>query len=93
MTAITDIPLEVLLDNLLPYLDVSDLCCLASTSRFFSVLVADDMLWKHKLQQDFNFSGAGTARTTGWKFLYRRLSKPKIFVWGFASKFPAAFSS
>lgn len=45
--------------------------------QLFSVLCSDDTLWKRKLQSDFNFSGQGTARTSGWKFIYRGLSKPR----------------
>lgn len=42
-----------------------------------SVLCNDDTLWKHKLSEEFNFSGQGTARTSGWKFIYRGLFKPR----------------
>ncbi|OBZ73495.1 hypothetical protein A0H81_06153 [Grifola frondosa] len=77
-----DLPVELFLDNILPLLPVSDLFHLASTSRFFYLLVSDDTFWHRKIQADFNFSGSDTARTTGWKFLYKRLSNPKLYVWG-----------
>ena len=82
MPSISDIPVDVLLDNVLPSVPVTDVLHLGSTNHFFATLVSDDLFWKRKLQEDFNFSGAGTARTSGWKFIYRGLSNPKVFVWG-----------
>ncbi|EPQ56536.1 RCC1/BLIP-II protein [Gloeophyllum trabeum ATCC 11539] len=82
MPILTDIPVETLLDNLLPYVPAPDLCRLACTNRFFATLCNDDTFWKRKLQEDFNFSGEGTARTSGWKFIYKGLSNPRVFVWG-----------
>ena len=93
---LAELPIEVLLDNLLPYVQVPDILRLACTNKvrflwtsnvliellhelwqLFSVLCSDDTLWKQKLQSDFNFSGEATARTSGWKFIYRGLSKPR----------------
>ncbi|EIN09593.1 RCC1/BLIP-II [Punctularia strigosozonata HHB-11173 SS5] len=82
MPGLADLPVELLLDNLLPALTIPDLLSLSQTSRFFASLGDDDTLWKRKLAQDFNFTGQGTARTSGWKFIYRGLRKPKVFVWG-----------
>jgi SCF-associated factor 1 len=77
-----NVPVDVLLDNLLPSIPVPDLLNLASTNRFFSILAADDTFWKRKLQDDFNFSSAGTARTSGWKVIYKGISNPRIYTWG-----------
>jgi SCF-associated factor 1 len=82
MPSLSDLPVDLLLDNLFPSITVVDLLHLGSTNRFFSTLLSDDLFWKRKLEQDFNFTGAGTARTSGWKFIYRGLTKPRIFVWG-----------
>ncbi|TDL23958.1 RCC1/BLIP-II [Rickenella mellea] len=82
MPSLTEFPVELLLDNLLPVLRVRDLLSLGATNRFFAILCADDTFWKRKLEQDFNFSRSRTARTSGWKFIYKGLSKPKVFVWG-----------
>ncbi|KAK7056409.1 hypothetical protein VNI00_002964 [Paramarasmius palmivorus] len=82
MPGITDLPVELHLDVLLPMLPLEDLLNLGSTNRFFATLCNDETFWKRKIQADFNFSGAGTARTAGWKFIYRRLRKPRVFVWG-----------
>src|SRR5882724_10631863 len=79
MPSLSDLPVDVVLDNLLPAIPVSDVLNLTSTNRFFAILGADDTFWKRKLQDDFNFTGAGTARTSGWKVIYKGLSKPLIY--------------
>lgn len=79
---LSEVPVEVLLDNVLPFCEVPDLLALGSTNRFFALLASDDTFWKRKLDTDFNFNGADTARTSGWKFIYLRMSNPKVFVWG-----------
>ncbi|KAH7927307.1 RCC1/BLIP-II [Leucogyrophana mollusca] len=86
MISLAEIPLEVLLDNLLPYLPVRDLLHLGLTSRFFATLCNDDTFWKRKLQADFNYSDENTARIGGWKLIYKGLSRPRSFVWGESSK-------
>ncbi|EKM49963.1 uncharacterized protein PHACADRAFT_264421 [Phanerochaete carnosa HHB-10118-sp] len=82
MPTITDVPLEIFLDNLFPLLPVPDLLSLEATNRFFYQLTSDETFWKRKIQKDYNFPDSDTARTTGWKFIYKRLSNPKIYVWG-----------
>ncbi|KAA1469035.1 RCC1/BLIP-II [Dentipellis sp. KUC8613] len=82
MPTLTDLPVEVLLDNLIPLIPIRDVSRLARTNKFFAILCADDMLWKKKCQEDFNFTGSETARTSGFMRLYRGLSRPRIFVWG-----------
>ncbi|ESK97802.1 f-box protein [Moniliophthora roreri MCA 2997] len=82
MPGITDLPVELHIDNLLPILPLPDLLSLGLTNKAFATLCRDETLWKRKLQADFNFSGAGTARTSGWKFIYLRLTKPRVYVWG-----------
>ncbi|KAJ3878335.1 regulator of chromosome condensation 1/beta-lactamase-inhibitor protein II [Lentinula edodes] len=82
MLSIIDIPLEIFLDNLLPRLPLVDLLQLQSTNKFFAQLCGDETFWKKKLAQDFNFPDESTARRSGWKFIYLRLTKPRVFVWG-----------
>lgn len=45
--------------------------------QFFAAVCSDDTFWKRKLESDFNFSSAGTARASGWKFIYRGLFNPR----------------
>ncbi|KZP09892.1 RCC1/BLIP-II protein [Athelia psychrophila] len=82
MPSIFDIPVDILLDNLLPIIDIPDLLSLSSTNRFFAILGADETFWRRRLQDDFNFSGAGTARTSAWKTIYKGMRKPNIYTWG-----------
>lgn len=81
-TTLSTLPVETFLDSLLPILPNRDLVRLSATNREFYQLASDDTLWKRKLQEDFNFPVAETARNTGWKLLYRRLTRPGVFVWG-----------
>ena len=81
-TGIADIPVELLLDNILPFCEAKDVLSLGCTNKLFSLVTTDDMLWKRKLAADYNFTGSETARTSGWKFIYQRLRNPRVFVWG-----------
>lgn len=82
MPSVHDLPVEVLLDHLLPLLPIRDLLLLGSTNRFFALICADDTFWKRRCERDFNFSGNETAQRNGWKALYQGLSRPRVFVWG-----------
>ncbi|KZS90777.1 RCC1/BLIP-II protein [Sistotremastrum niveocremeum HHB9708] len=82
MTRFLDLPVDLLLDNLIPLLRLPDLLSLTSTCKFFYVIGEDDIFWKRKLKEDYNFDGKGTARNSGWKFIYRGLRNPQIYVWG-----------
>lgn len=80
---ITDLPVEVMLDVLLPILPNRDLVALGATNKKFANICNDDTFWKLKCDTEFNFTGLGTARKTGWKFIYKGLTKPKAYVWGY----------
>ncbi|KAH8832685.1 regulator of chromosome condensation 1/beta-lactamase-inhibitor protein II [Flagelloscypha sp. PMI_526] len=77
-----DIPVEVFTDHIFPSLPIRSLLRLASTCTLFAGLCEDETVWKRRIDQDYNFSGAGTARTSGWKFIYKGLFKPRVYVWG-----------
>lgn len=83
MPSLEDLPVELLLDHLLPVLPVRDLLALGATNHLFASICYDETFWKTKCKADFNFSGSRTARTKGWRFIYKGLSHPKVFVWGF----------
>lgn len=80
---LADIPVELFLDNIFPLLQIPDLHSLGSTNKDFYKLTSDDTFWHRKIKADYNFSGSDTARTTGWKFIYKRLTNPKVYVWGY----------
>jgi len=76
-------PVELLIDNILPFCEAKDVFSLGCTNKFFALITTDDMFWKRKLVVDYNFTGSETARTSGWKFIYQRLRNPRVFVWGY----------
>ncbi|PIL24865.1 hypothetical protein GSI_12752 [Ganoderma sinense ZZ0214-1] len=82
MPGIADVPVELFFDGIFTFLPVRDLLNFGATNRFLNSVVDDEAFWHRKIEQDFNFSGSDTARQTGWKFLYKRLSKPDAYVWG-----------
>ena len=86
-TGIADIPVEVLIDNILPFCEVNDVVSLGCTNKFFALVTTDDTFWKRRLVVDYNFTGSDTARTSGWKFIYKRLRNPRVFVWGYVMAF------
>lgn len=76
------LPLEVILDNLLPLLPLAAVLALGATSSEYAAICADDTFWKRKLAEDYNFADASSARTRGYKFLYRGVHNAKLYVWG-----------
>ncbi|KAF8216533.1 regulator of chromosome condensation 1/beta-lactamase-inhibitor protein II [Mycena galopus ATCC 62051] len=82
MSSLESIPVEVILDNLLMDMPIQSVVRLGCTNKVFADICADELLWHRRLQADFNFSAAGTARVSGFKFIYRGLFNPKVFVWG-----------
>ncbi|PCH36204.1 RCC1/BLIP-II [Wolfiporia cocos MD-104 SS10] len=82
MPALTDLPVELFLDHLFPLLLVGDLLRFSATNHNFYNLASDEAEWRRRTQEDFNFSGSETARTSGWKFLYKCFAHSKVFVWG-----------
>ncbi|KAJ7224220.1 regulator of chromosome condensation 1/beta-lactamase-inhibitor protein II [Mycena pura] len=77
MPSVESIPVELILDNLLMLMPVEDVLRLACTNKFFATLCNDELLWHRRLDTDFNFPSAATARVSGWKFIYRNLFNPK----------------
>ncbi|KAG9103248.1 hypothetical protein FRC06_011629 [Ceratobasidium sp. 370] len=92
MATIEQLPIEVLIDSLLPALTLRDLLALACTNKFFAAVCADDTFWKRKTALEYNFSGAESARTSGFKHVYRGLRSPRVFVWGESSNSRLALS-
>ena len=82
MSKFESLPVEVIIDNILPLLSVKEIAHLSTTNKFFYLVTSDETFWRRRLLTDYNFSGNDTARTTGWKFIYRRLANPKVYVWG-----------
>jgi len=79
---ITDIPVKIFTENILPFCKVKDVLSLCCTSKFFALIMTDGMFWKRKAIVDYNFTGPETAKTSRWKFSYQKLRNPRVFVWG-----------
>jgi len=87
-TTITNIPVKVFTGNILPFCEVDDVISLGCTNKFFALVTTDETFWKRKLAADYNFPVSGTARTSGWKFIYHRLRNPRVFIWGCVTFYP-----
>ncbi|KAL1917599.1 uncharacterized protein VTP21DRAFT_3992 [Calcarisporiella thermophila] len=79
---ITDLPEEILVDNIFAYLSNSSLAAAAQSCKFFARLIEDESIWKHKCLNEFNFPDLVTFRQLGWRTLYRRLRHPRVYTWG-----------
>ncbi len=91
---LSELPVELLLDHVLPALNLQSLGRLAQTNKFFALLCADDTFWRIKLQRDYNFtSNADTARESGWKIIYKGIQKPTVYTWGLVCHFPSLYDS
>ncbi|OCF36509.1 hypothetical protein I316_01758 [Kwoniella heveanensis BCC8398] len=80
-----DIPAEVVLEFLLPALQLKDLVSLSAVNRQFNVLTNDSSLWRQKTLTDFNFPAASHPSSPSpgwWKRVYLGLLHPKAYVWG-----------
>lgn len=82
MPSLADIPVEVFIDNLLPVIPLKDILSLTVTSKDYAALCSDDTFWKRRLKEDYNFSDASSARTRGYKFLYKGVHNARVYVWG-----------
>lgn len=82
MPSLNDIPVELIVDNLLPLISLKDLLSLTVVNKAFSIACSDDTFWKRKVKEDYNFSDSSSARTKGYKFLYRGIHRSQAYVWG-----------
>ena len=80
---ITDLPVRLLTDRILPFCKVRDMLSLGCANKFFALILSDGVFWRRRLAIDYNFTGSETNRTTGWKLIYLRLEKPRLFAWGY----------
>lgn len=82
--SLLDLPYYTLIDSLLgsETLSARDLATLRLVSRAFKNLVDDELVWRRRITDDFNFPEHASARVRGWQQLYRGLARPTAFVWG-----------
>ncbi|OAV99782.1 hypothetical protein, variant 2 [Puccinia triticina 1-1 BBBD Race 1] len=82
-TGFSSLPLDLLIDSILVLLPTRDLIALSCTSRLLhSTIHQTELVWKRKIAKDYRFPTGSTGRITGFKNLYRKLSKPQVWVWG-----------
>ncbi|KAK1233462.1 hypothetical protein PQX77_003358 [Marasmius sp. AFHP31] len=81
MPSFTELPSD-LHQAFLPLLPLKDLLNFSTTNQNFNTLCNDNLLWKGKLDSDFDFDGVSTVQTTNWKYIYRQLTNPRVYVWG-----------
>jgi len=79
---ITDIPVKIFTDRILPLFKAEDALSLGCTNKFFALVTADEAFWRQRLVVDYNFTGSETTRTSNWKVVYQRFSNrnPRVFV-------------
>ncbi|KAI8088990.1 regulator of chromosome condensation 1/beta-lactamase-inhibitor protein II [Halteromyces radiatus] len=81
-SVLTELPTDILLNNILRNLDAPSLTQLSLTSRLFSQLCQDELLWKHLVLEDFHIPLDASFRQMGWKNLYMRLNDSRVYTWG-----------
>ncbi|WVQ98829.1 hypothetical protein IAU59_005960 [Kwoniella sp. CBS 9459] len=80
-----DVPTEVVLEFLLPALQLRDIASLSAVNRHFNILTNDGSFWRQKTLTDFTFPAAShpSSPSSGWwKRVYLGLLRPKAYVWG-----------
>lgn len=81
---LSTLPLDLLTDTLLPLLPAPDLLRLSQTSHDFGTTINGpdgEAIWRAKAAAEFNFPTL-SGRRSGWKELYRQLSRASCYVWG-----------
>ena len=79
-TRITDIPVKVLMNNILPFCQAKDLLSLGCTNGFFAVVVAGEMSWRRKLWDGGNFIGSEMIRTSSRKSIFQRFRNARVSI-------------
>lgn len=77
------VPVDLILDSLLPLLPLRDLLSLASTCHSLQTLIhSTQSIWRTRVEVEYRFPATATGRVDGFKTLYRKLSRPQVWVWG-----------
>lgn len=78
MSRLTTLPVEIHL-QLLKYLSVIDVLSVSAVNRFFNKICDSEKdIWLPLCRNDFGFNH----KVTSYKECYRRLSHPKMYLWG-----------
>jgi hypothetical protein len=84
MASLGSLPIDIVLDNLLPCLRIKDVVSLFSVNKAFVDFSKLETFWIRRLKDDFRIPNLPDRTRFDSRFLYSRLYNPKIFVWGWA---------
>ncbi|KAI9314827.1 regulator of chromosome condensation 1/beta-lactamase-inhibitor protein II [Dichotomocladium elegans] len=83
------LPLDVLLEHIVQWVDADDLLALSATCHLMHIVCNDDRLWQHRVLTDFWHAMPGLAAILrrqpprhGWKQLYKILNSQRVYTWG-----------
>jgi SCF-associated factor 1 len=79
---ITDLPVDVLIQDLLPRLNYHSILALTETCQKFYTLCNDEALWKKLALREFHIPAHATFRNKGWKDIFSKLNDPVVYTWG-----------
>ncbi|KAG2175848.1 hypothetical protein INT44_000326 [Umbelopsis vinacea] len=79
---ITDLPVDLLIQDLCPRLDFHSLIALSGTCRQFQTFCNDEAIWKKLVLREFHIPVYATFRNRGWKEIYSKLHDPVVYTWG-----------
>lgn len=77
-----DLPVDILVESLLPRLDISSLTRLSETCWYLNDLCNDERLWRGRVEADYPPSIRSSKDDRGYKALYRRLKDVQVYTWG-----------
>ena len=82
MASLGSLPVDIVLDHVLPCLHIKDVVSLFSINKAFAEFGKLEVFWIRRLKDDFRFPNPPNETRLDSRFLYSRLYNPKIFVWG-----------
>ncbi|KAI8993556.1 regulator of chromosome condensation 1/beta-lactamase-inhibitor protein II [Pilobolus umbonatus] len=82
MINLHELPLDILIENILLYLDEKSLLNLSLVSRYFHRMANDEHIWKYLAFDTFHLSPDIDTGNVSWKDFYIRLSNTQVYVWG-----------
>ena len=82
MTTIDQLPIDILLDHVLPRLDVADLAQVSAACQLFYRLANDELIWQHRVTTDFALPMNTDRLKRGWKRLYIQFDRAQAYTWG-----------
>ncbi|KAI9275741.1 regulator of chromosome condensation 1/beta-lactamase-inhibitor protein II [Phascolomyces articulosus] len=79
---IDQLPIDILLDHIIPRLDVASLCQVSYTCHLFYRLCNDEFIWQYRVSADFALPMNTDRLKNGWKKLYIQLDRAQTYTWG-----------